>query len=508
MRIAGTRRGFELVGITREAVARERCAAMAAISARLAATGHGAHVPRVLELAAKATTARAWDAVMSAAETLASGAAAPATGVPTFGELAREWCSGDLARRFPDDVPTKSTSGDDLGRLRKWAFPVLEDVPVDLVTLDHARQVLAGIPPTKSRTTRRHVAQLMIRVMRWAVYPCRYVAASPLPKGFAGGKSAAKAKVYLYPAEDRALLACAAVPLANRVLYGVLAREGMRAEEARSLTWGDVDLERGSVRLDTNKTADPRAWAMAPDVVRALRWWCEQVPHERADLVFPGLDRPYWAAHVLREHLRAAGVDRAELYQKTEARQPIRLHDLRATFVTVSLATGRTETWIADRTGHRSSAMINTYRRLARTHAELAQGALAPLDEALGLTHERPIGGSDGGDSGYLGAQNMGQDENADESCSVHRSSNPLGDATKQGKTSPGGANMGQTPFPPGDVTPRALALAAAIEALASGHVRVLAAELRELLDGAAKAAPGATVLPMTRRNVRFSDRK
>ena len=45
----------------------------------------------------------------------------------------------------------------------------------------------------------------------------------------------------------------------------------------------------------------------------------------------------------------------------------IRAHDLRATFVTISLATGKTETWISDRTGHRSHEMIETYRRRSRT---------------------------------------------------------------------------------------------------------------------------------------------
>jgi hypothetical protein len=33
----------------------------------------------------------------------------------------------------------------------------------------------------------------------------------------------------------------------------------------------------------------------------------------------------------------------------------VRLHDLRATFITIKLANGRTETWIADRTGHRAA---------------------------------------------------------------------------------------------------------------------------------------------------------
>jgi integrase len=56
---------------------------------------------------------------------------------------------------------------------------------------------------------------------------------------------------------------------------------------------------------------------------------------------------------------------------------------MRATFVTVSLAQGQTETWVADRTGHRSSQMLQTYRRIARTYQELSLGPLAPLHECI-----------------------------------------------------------------------------------------------------------------------------
>lgn len=89
------------------------------------------------------------------------------------------------------------------------------------------------------------------------------------------------------------------------------------------------------------------------------------------------------AAARFRRHLRAAGVDRAALFERNETRLRIRVHDLRATFVTLGLASGRTETWIADRTGHRSSIEINKYRRAARSIAELGAGDLTPLDEAI-----------------------------------------------------------------------------------------------------------------------------
>jgi hypothetical protein len=89
------------------------------------------------------------------------------------------------------------------------------------------------------------------------------------------------------------------------------------------------------------------------------------------------------AAARYREHLLAAGIDRAVLFERTDTRQQIRAHDTRATFVTVSLANGKSEAWVQDRTGHKSSLMINRYRRAARTAAELHLGDLTPLDEAI-----------------------------------------------------------------------------------------------------------------------------
>jgi integrase len=71
------------------------------------------------------------------------------------------------------------------------------------------------------------------------------------------------------------------------------------------------------------------------------------------------------------------------LFEASDTRIPLRAHDLRATFVTVNLAAGKTEAWITDRTGHKSSQMIYRYKRQARTHAELNLGPLRPLYEAI-----------------------------------------------------------------------------------------------------------------------------
>jgi integrase len=88
-------------------------------------------------------------------------------------------------------------------------------------------------------------------------------------------------------------------------------------------------------------------------------------------------------AEELRGNLRRAGCRRHQLFQRDEERRPICIHDLRATFITISLAQGKTESWVANRTGHKSSKMINEYRRQAQCHAEVVMGALAPLVEVI-----------------------------------------------------------------------------------------------------------------------------
>jgi hypothetical protein len=67
------------------------------------------------------------------------------------------------------------------------------------------------------------------------------------------------------------------------------------------------------------------------------------------------------------------GITRPQLFERSKVRQPIRAHDLRATFVAISLATDKTETWISDN-------MINAYRLKARTWN---QGGLGPLYELI-----------------------------------------------------------------------------------------------------------------------------
>jgi integrase len=328
----------------------------------------------------------------------------PKKGPVTVRMFGEDWTSGDLHKRFPDHVKKKKTSGGDAQRLENHIYPVVGDVPLALITLEHAQDVMRRLPSTLSVGSRRQYAQLLSKMMHMAAFPAQHIKASPLPRGFLPHAGAEKAKSTLYPKEEARLLACAEVPLAYRMLWGFLAREGMRTGEATALTWSTLDLENGCVELDENKTDDPRSWALDPSVCVALKWWRSTRKDEPADaLVFRrpdvketedgiarrgrprssavhNLDR---SATMFRAHLAVAGVDRPQLTEHGPNRLRIRAHDLRGVFVTYSFVAGRNERWVQDRTGHTTSQMLAKYSRVARKVGELNLGTLVPLADAI-----------------------------------------------------------------------------------------------------------------------------
>jgi integrase len=387
------RRAVEFVTCKTRHDAEERRGFIAAQLLRLRDAGCEPFSDKLLELASRAKASdlarvtRGVDAIVDGEYEKPVSTELPDAG-PTFREFATDWTGGELTRRFPDHVRSKKSAEHDVYRLQAHIYPVVGDIPIAKFRTEDAELAMRSLPSELAGGSRRQIAQLLHRILKLAAYPARLIERSPLPKGFLPKPSAKKAQQWLYPEEDLRLLQCEDVPLRHRMLYGFLAREGMRRSEAMRLCWSDIDMTRGTVTLDENKTDDPRAWVLDPGVVVALDRWkrLERASADDSDEVFAGADESMDEEHLaatFRAHLTRAGGMRPVLFQRTKARNPIRLHDLRATFVTLSLANGRTETWVCDRTGHRSSQMVNGYRRAARTAEELQLGPLTPMHEAI-----------------------------------------------------------------------------------------------------------------------------
>jgi integrase len=303
------------------------------------------------------------------------------TTIQQFGEA---WTSGKLAKQHPDHIKSKRSADQDERNLRLYIYPQIGDMPVSAVRMEHLQTVMTSLPAHLGASARRHVAQAMRRLMALAVYPCQLIERSPVPGGFLP-RVPRTSFTFLYPEEEAALLRCTAVPLLRRLVYGVLAREGMRKEELAQLRHRDLDLRNGVLTLRDHKTADTtgvRVWRLGDDTRVVLSWWGDQHPGEPGALVFPGLTVSNLARQ-LRRDLALAGVTRTELFEGGGKQRKLRAHDLRATFVTLALASGRPEQWVTDRTGHTSSEMVARYRRGARVAAEVGLGWLSPMDRTL-----------------------------------------------------------------------------------------------------------------------------
>jgi len=309
----------------------------------------------------------------------------------TIQQLGRQWTGGELHKRYPDQIKAKVTAEHDAGRLEKYVYSVIGDVPVADVTRDHAQEVMRRLPPKLNPTTRRAIGHLLVLLLKHSVYPLCLRAETPIPPGFLPRRGKRKALACLHPDEVARLLCSPKVPFMYRLLWGFLIAEGMREGEALALTIGDLDLVRGLVRLDKNKTDDPRAWALDKGTTSALCAYLSRArpnakPGEFVFLDARGLQHSkFGLAKLLRSHLEAIGLkeERPELFESSEHRKQMRVHDLRGTFVTTALANGKSEAWVSARTGHKSSAMINNYKRVATGFEDVKLGAPLPLDQAI-----------------------------------------------------------------------------------------------------------------------------
>jgi len=321
--------------------------------------------------------------------------------VVTFGEFARQWVSGELATLYPDRVKAIRHQKTNRQRLENHILEVVfqgrrtSDVPLHEFTMDHAEYILRL--PTLPAGSRRHVAVVINRLLNLAVTPARLISRSPLPARWLPIQSAPRARCHLYPSEVDGLMGFLGAPLVKRLYVGISVREGPRRGNLVNLEWANLDLAegRGTVTFDETKTGEGIAWKLDPGTAEALRRWKTICPSKV--WVFPELavptkrkrkrrDQPMYTTNLsrlLRGWLLAFGVDRPQLHTASARRLALRAHDLRATFVTVALAVGKTDSWVMDRTGHKSYQMLARYKRSARMAVEMGITWFAPLHEII-----------------------------------------------------------------------------------------------------------------------------
>jgi integrase len=506
LRYGAGKRGRFLIKVDSESVAKNRAERLQAMAARLASAGRHAESKELLEDAAATESASEFrDAERVVAE-LAPLAPVASSGPRTYGEVLRLWISGELHERYPDDVKALKPK-----TLKSYVYmanavdSLLGHLPLTEVTEEHAEAAKAEVSRGLGQGSRRQYALMIRRVMSLAEHPLRLIERNPIRARFVPPQGQSSVFGWLYPSEDEQLMRRSSIEVDDRLVYGTLGREGFRLIEALRLVWGDIDMERGVITLDENKTDQPRAWRLGDDVLAALRAYRGDA--EDTDLVFP-MFVYNGAAERFRAHLWEAGVRRKQLHTQTDKRRPIRIHDLRATFITMAFACGWTEAQVMARTGHKTSQMLQRYHRRAATVSELSEqdrGWFGPLNEFLGLREHRAARLGHGVGQGHQmpsknathrttinRAKEPELDENPERSKSEHTPSEASGPAEIQG--------VGQSVA--GSDSPVEQALALALEAATAERRWDVVLELSRQLEARrlAHSAPNVASLDAARK--------
>jgi integrase len=306
--------------------------------------------------------------------------------VTTVRELVKAWTDGDLFRlhgrvnglrklagakinwwtleKHALKIKTRGARGVEFGALR--VVDVTED-DVAEVMAQHAD----GRHATRQKTYRR-----LHRVFDLAIFPCklREEGDNPVTRRLRPvADEDEKLFLFLYPQEVVALLRCKTVPEGRRVLYALAVYTGLRKGSLYRLKWRDIDFENGTLSVLKTKTGAPAFFAVDASLVFLLRLWHERCGRPGGDQgIISGVDcEPRREAQALRADLAAAGIKRAALSSYDPNIEPLRFHDLRATFVTWARRAQMSDAWISERTGHQSDEMIARYTRAAQTLADL-----------------------------------------------------------------------------------------------------------------------------------------
>ena len=326
-----------------------------------------------------------------------------------MGEHFETWISGEMFRQHGavNGLKPKKSADVDSWRAGKYVYKAIGSKRVADVTEQDIDKTMASIPADRRAGTRAKVYARLHRGFDLAIVPARLRTDNPVTRYHKPAKDPPKLFGYLFPAELLALLRCRSIPLGRRVLYALAVYTGLRKSSLFALTWQAADLDNRTLLSRVSKNGMAQLFEISTGLVWVLRAWYEVldrparstpiVPH--GSLMLRGGGRPkngekavirQTEAEALRADLRAAGVTREALFAEGPNIEPIRFHDGgRATFVTWAKRAGKSDGWIADRTGHLTPEMIQRYNRAARTLEDLRIEPFPDLTGTIRFTHPK-----------------------------------------------------------------------------------------------------------------------
>jgi integrase len=326
--------------------------------------------------------------------------------VETFGE---SWTSGELHKKHGEvrKLRIKVTASDDQGRLRKYVYPYIGKRPVaDVTDLEIEKMLRKAYEEAEARrgkplrqATKKHIYMVTHRLFELSIMPGRLRATNPVLDVFIPSNDAPKVYCFLYPDELLSLLACTEVPLVRRIYYALATYTGLRKSSLKAFTWSSVDFDRSTIFSRISKNRVPQMFAQADADATGLSSLITVLQRYYVHCGYPDLDSPMITklgcrkgteATTLRMDLDCAGIHRELLFERSVYVEPLRFHDLRATFVTWAKRAGKDEGWIQARTGHLTQTMLDRYDRGAQNLRDLQYLPFPDLSLAIPELSEMP----------------------------------------------------------------------------------------------------------------------
>jgi integrase len=302
------------------------------------------------------------------------------SGEPVSQKSLRTYATEWLAAKAPEiDVRTYDSYSSGLTQLLGYLGP-RADAPIGDLTKAEFVAYRNSLSATVSATTTNNHLALVKMLFKSAR---RDIVCSDNPVEFIGYVRAAgrkaKEKRPFTLAELQAVLAVADPEWRSLILFGLYT--GQRLGDVASLTWTNIDLERGEVRLVTSKTSRTMIIPMAPP----LRAHIESLPagedsqaplHPHAFALFSGTGRSGSLSNAFSDLLVQAGLRARPAYVSRDgqrlghsARRKINalsFHSLRRTATTLLHEAGVPSTVAQALIGHDSEEVHSDYITIGR----------------------------------------------------------------------------------------------------------------------------------------------
>ena len=273
---------------------------------------------------------------------------------------------GQLLHMFLDWAATahkRSTFKTEKLRAIRWLNYLGEDTPIGEITRGDVLRAVQDIAESSSRPTANRYLALLRKALGWAVER-GYLQSNPVAGIKQYKENPGRTRWLRHEEAERLLMECEKIPRLY-MFTAIALLTGMRLGEIESLRWGDIDLEKGTIRIPDSKTGQARIIPLEEPLKRILETW------------------PKTGEMVLGKftHKKAfmGAVKRAGL-------SDFHFHDLRHTYASWKVMAGVDLRTVAGLLGHRTLAMVMRYAHLAPEHLEKARGKGMPDLAYLWLT--------------------------------------------------------------------------------------------------------------------------